>query len=331
VVGENDFVNQAGYTAFLSAAAQGFAQGWLGRWIRPDFAAAQGRWDLSRESYSRLLWFTEGVSAYYADLLLLRAKILIPQEYYARTSNEIRTLQEQPGRRLMSLEEASWNVWTRSDNGVDSTISHLLKGKLAGLLLDMEIRGRTQGKRSLDDVVRYLISNYAQKNIGLAPDSLALAIRNAAGIDVEPFLSHVVRSHEELSYNRYLEAAGLEVRSTPSPATLQFGIEFERAEGNLVRVRRVVPGSAAAAARMDAGDILLAIDSERVTFDNITPRIHSRRLGRPVDLTVMRGERMIELSLIPREVQIPTWTLAELLSATPQQNQIRNEWLGNVK
>ena len=328
VVGENDFVNQAGYTGFLIAATQSYVQTWIGKRIRPAFASEPERYDLAKESHTRLLWFTEGVSNYYAELLLLRARIAIPAEYYIRTSNEIRALQEQPGRRVMSLGDASWNVWTRSDNAADSAISHALKGKIAGLLLDMEIRGSTLGKRSLDDVIRHLLANHAEKGTGLTNETLAAAIQSATGVDARNFFEQVVRGRDELQYNRYLEKAGLNVTSVRAPSTIQFGIEFERIEGNQLRVRRVLPGSAAAIAKMDAGDILLAIDSERVTYDNITARIHSKRVGRPVALTILRGDRLMSLSLVPRDVQTESWSLGERPDATPDQSRIRNDWLG---
>jgi predicted metalloprotease with PDZ domain len=327
VVGENDFVNQSGYTGFLIAAAQGFAQAWLGKRIRPAFSAGPDRYDYTRESYSRLLWFTEGVSAYTADLLLLRAKIATPPEYYNRVSNEIRTLQEQPGRLLMSLEEASWNVWGRADNSPDVAISHLLKGKIAGLLLDLEIRGRTQGKRSLDDVLRLLLATHGAKDIGLSPEALTQAVQTATGIDPRDFFEHVVRGHNDLDYNRYLAAAGLMVSSNRAPGNIQIGVEFERIDGNQARVRRVLPGSAAAAARLDGGDILVAIDTERVTFDNLTARIHSKRVGRPVTLSVLRGDRLVYLSLTPREVQGTTWSFGDIPAVSPDTSRIRQEWL----
>ena len=72
-VGENDFVNQGSYSAFLLAAAQGLTRAWYGRGARPRSMAP---YDFSREAYSRLLWFTEGVANYSADMLLLRGKIL---------------------------------------------------------------------------------------------------------------------------------------------------------------------------------------------------------------------------------------------------------------
>jgi predicted metalloprotease with PDZ domain len=320
-IGENDFVNQSGYTSFLVATAQGYARGWLGARLRAQ------NLDYSKESYSRMLWFTEGVSAYLADLLLVRSRILVPSEYYARASGEIDALQDQPGRLLMSLEDASWNTWTRSDNALDTSISYWLKGKVAGLLLDAEIRGQSKGARSLNDVVSHLTAEYAERGRELPENSLPGVIETATGINVEEALNHLVRGRAELDYEQFLKPIGMTVAVTRIPPTIQFGIEFERLEASQVRVRRVLPGTAAAAAKIDAGDILVAIDSERVTFDNLTARIHSQRIGRPLPLTVLRGNRLITLDIVPRAVQSEQWQLQEILNPTAEQLRLRNGWL----
>lgn len=323
--GENDFVNQTSYSAFLTAASQGLVHAWIGKRIRP---ASMRPYDYSKEAYTRLLWFTEGVSAYAADLLLVRAGILTPPEYYSRVSAEIDALQHQSGRVLMSLEEASWNAWARSDNSVNSTLSYLLKGKIAGLLLDLEIRGRTSGARSLDDVLRHLAVQYGETGIGLADGALPAAIQAATGVDVRDFLSKLTSGRGELDYNRTLQAAGLQTAVGRGPGTIQFGIEFERTETNQPRIRRVLANSPAEAARLDLGDVLVALDSERVTFDNLTSRIHAKRIGKAVAVAFFRGERLMTVNLVPAEQRTEVWSVQEAPNATPAQVQLRNAWLG---
>src|SRR6185503_3324787 len=152
-VGENDFVNQNAYDGFLLAATQGLVEAWNGNRIR---TSSMSPYDFSKEAYSRLLWFTDGASAYLADMLLLRTGIFNSTEYLLRVSAEIDALQHQPGRKVVSLEDASWNAWTRSENAANSGVSHVLKGKIGSLLLDAEIRSQSGGAKSLADVVRHL-------------------------------------------------------------------------------------------------------------------------------------------------------------------------------
>jgi predicted metalloprotease with PDZ domain len=323
-IGENDFVNQNAYDGFLIAAAQGLVQSWIGNRVRPQSMLP---YDFSKEAQSRALWFIDGASAYCAEMLLVRTGVLSSTEYLLRASAEIDALHHQPGRRLMSLSDASWNVWTRSDNAANAAITHTLKGKIAALLLDAEIRGQTNGAKSLDDAMRFLIAEAEQKPSSLGEDASMPGIQKALGVDLRRFFQQAVLGRDEIDYNFIFTRVGLKVASTKGPSSISLGIEFERIDANQARIRRVIPGSAAEAAKLDAGDVFVAMDSERVTFDNLASRIHSKQIGKAVSLTVMRGERLLTLSLMPTATQTETWSLSDTGNFTPEQVRLRNSWL----
>jgi predicted metalloprotease with PDZ domain len=324
--GENDFVAQGSYSAFLSAAAQGLTKAWYRRAARPSSMAP---YDFSREAYSRNLWFMEGVSAYSADMLLLRSKILNSAEYFRKASAEVDALQHQAGRLVTSLEDASWNTWIRSENAINVSVSYILKGKVAGLLLDAEIRGHSGGARSLDDVLSSMLSAADNRPASLNDDALEPAIQSASGVNVREFFGNVVRDRSDIDYKRYLEQLGIAANMQKQPGSVILGIEFDRIEGNQARIRRVVPGSPAETAKLDGGDILVAVDSERVTFDNVVSRIHSKPLGKAVNLSVIRGERLLSLTITPSLSQTETWSVVESLSTTAEQLRLRNAWKSN--
>ena len=322
--GENDFVAQSSYSAFLSAAALGFTKAWYRRAARPH---SMEPYDFSREAYSRNLWFIEGVSAYSADLLLLRSKILNPVEYFQKASAEVDALQHQAGRLETTLEDSSWNAWIRSDNAINVSVSYILKGKIAGLLLDAEIRGRSAGARNLDDVLRSMLSAADNRSASLNDSALEAAIKSASGVDVREFFDNIVRGRGEIDYKRYLQQLGLSATMQKSPAPSMFlGIDFDRNDANQARIRRVVPGSPGEAAKLDAGDVLIAMDSERVTYDNLLGRFHSKPFNKPVSLSVLRGERLLALTLIPGLMQTETWVVGEASNTTAEQQRLRNAW-----
>jgi len=95
-----------------------------------------------------------------------------------------------------------------------------------------------------------------------------------------------------------------------------------------VRIRRVMANSPAERAQLDAGDVLVALDQERVTADNMVNRIHSRRIGTPVSVTFMRGDRMLTTQLTPGETKEESSSLGENTRATPEQVLRRNSMLG---
>lgn len=323
-VGQNDFVSQDSYQKFLFVVAHEYFHLWNVKRIRPKVL---GPFDYTREVNTRLLWVSEGITSYYADLILRRADVMGEQEFYDKVGKVIDTLQKAPGRLLMSAEEASWTTWTRSDNALNNTISYYDKGELIGMLLDVEIRARTRNAKSLDDVMRYLMATYADKGVGFPEDGFLKAVETVAGSDFKEFFELNAQGRKDLNYERYLKQAGLQVASSKQPATIFGGIEYDRTDGGQVRVKRVVPGSPAEKARLDVGDVLVAMSGERLTFENFRVRLHSHKLGETLKITLMRGERMLTLDLTPVEYQQESWTLVEAPQSTPEQSELRKLWL----
>jgi predicted metalloprotease with PDZ domain len=324
-IGENDFVSQVSYRRFLFVVAQQYFHLWNGKRIRPKVL---GPFDYTREANTSLLWFVDGVTNYYADLLLTRADIGSPLEFQDKIGTLVNTLQHAPGRLLMSVQEAAFKAWNRSDNADNAAISYADKGEIVALLLDLEIRGRTRNAKSLDDVMRYLKANYADKGVGFSDDGVLKAVEAVAGSDFNEFFELTTQSRKELDYNRYLKHAGWQTSIGKQPGTIFAGIEYERNDAGQTRVRRVVPGSPAEKAKLDAGDVLVAMNNERLTYENFRIRLHSHRLGETIKLTLMRGERMLTADLTPVEFQQETWTIAESPEPTAEQTRLRNTILG---
>jgi len=325
-VGENDFANQTSYRRFLLVAAHEFFHLWNVKRIRPTVL---GPFDYTHEVHTRLLWMFEGITDYYSALLLERTGIYTRPDFLFNAGATIDALQHAPGRRFVSAEEASWNTWVRSDNADNNSISYYVKGELIGMLLDLEIRARTKNQKSLDDVMRYLMENYANKGVGFPEDDFRKAIEAVAGSDFSEFYQIAAQSHQELDYNRYLKQAGLSTRVDKESASIYIGIELDRADGNLPRVRRVLPNSPAERARLGVGDVMVAMGDERLTFDNFRNRLHSHTIGETVKLSVMRDERLVTLSIVPIDFQEERWTIVEDPHPTPEQLQLKNLWLGN--
>jgi predicted metalloprotease with PDZ domain len=324
-VGENDFVAQSTYRQFLATVAHEFFHLWNVKRIRPSVL---GPFDYSHEVHTRLLWMLEGITSYYGDLLLARASIDTPQEYLGRMAVVINSLEHTPGRHLMSAEESSWNAWLRSDNADNNTISYYVKGEVIGLLLDFEIRARTKNRKSLDDVMRYLMETYANKGIGFPEDGFLKAVEAVAGSDFHEFYEATIQGRKDLDYNRYLKQGGLVAQVQLQPGVIYVGIEFDPAEGNFPRIRRVVPNSPAERAKLDAGDLLISMNDERLTFENFRTRLHSHSIGETIKLTVLRNQRLVDLHIVPVEFQEERWQLNETPRPTPEQLELKDAWLG---
>src|SRR5215216_3732669 len=207
------------YRGFLSLVAHEFFHLWNVKRIRPD---ALGPFDYTQENYTKLLWVAEGITDYYADLVLRRAALITENEFLTATARAFQTLQNTPGRLEQSAEESSFDTWIKyyrqDENSINSQVSYYDKGAILGLLLDLEIRKRSNNAKSLDDVLRYLYTEFFKKNRNYGPADFQKACELMAGSSLEDFFRPFVRGTEELNYSAALEAAGLRLDNNGPPS-----------------------------------------------------------------------------------------------------------------
>src|SRR6266567_3003035 len=194
------FSNAEGYRRFAALVAHEFFHLWNVKRIRPD---ALGPFDYTKENYTRNLWVAEGITDYYGNLMVRRAGLISDREYLDGLARRIQNFQNTPGRLEMSAEDASFNSWIKEyrpdENSVNSQISYYDKGELLGLLLDFDIRRRTNNAKSLDDVMRYLFTEFFQKGRNYTPTDFQKACELMAGASLDDFFGRYVRGRDDLA------------------------------------------------------------------------------------------------------------------------------------
>ncbi|MGC8669443.1 MAG: M61 family metallopeptidase [Chthonomonadales bacterium] len=199
----------APWRIMASMAAHEFFHLWNVKRIRPDVL---GPFDYINPPRTPSLWFCEGVTSYYGDLSLCRAGLITRGAYLAGLARSIGALQRNPARRRITAEEASMRVWDEGNSAGYGGLSYYLKGELMGLCLDLRIRQATDGRRSLDDVMRFLYAHYALPKRGYSPQELREAVVRIGGPQLGPFYDRLTTSTDELPYNECLAAVGLRLR-----------------------------------------------------------------------------------------------------------------------
>ena len=153
----------SGYQTFLGLASHEYFHTWHVKRIKP---ARFAPYDLDREAYTDLLWVFEGFTSYYDDLTLVRSGAIDEAAYLKLLAQAMQRVASNPGRRLQSVAESSFDAWIKyyrpDENTQNAVSSYYVKGSLVALCLDLLIRERTQGQRSLDDVMRLLWQRYGQ-------------------------------------------------------------------------------------------------------------------------------------------------------------------------
>lgn len=171
-----------------------------------------GPFDFERPPSPRSLWIAEGVTSYYSELLLERSGVRTRSDYLRVLSRVVGELQRAPGRLLQSVEQSSLDVWNNSNSGVNpsaSTVSYYTKGHVLGWLLDARIRRVTDGRRSLDDVMRRAYERFAGAR-GYTPDDFRAVAEEVAGVDLREWFRTNVAEARELTYDDAVEWFGLQ-------------------------------------------------------------------------------------------------------------------------
>lgn len=328
------FKPEASYRGFLGLVSHEFFHLWNVKRIRPD---ALGPFDYTKENYTKLLWVAEGITSYYGNLILLRAGLISAKEFLADAARSFHNLQRTPGRQVMSAEEASFDTWIKyyrqDENSINSQIDYYDKGEILGLLLDLEIRKRSNGAKSLDDVMRYLYSDFFKKNRNFTPVDFQKASELMAGSSLQEFFTKFVRGREELDYDAALAAAGLrldrgEVSGTTATAAKAYLGADVAQDSDRLMVRRVYAGSPAYEQGLNTGDQILALDNRRVTKEFFDARLAEKKPGELANLTIFRFDDLRSLPVKLGAINDTPYRIVELSAPTSEQKHIYQSWLG---
>jgi predicted metalloprotease with PDZ domain len=292
------------------------------------------QFDYSRENYTQLLWFFEGFTSYYDDLLLLRAGLIDAPRYLRLLTRSVNALQATPGRRVQSVAEASFDAWVkyyRSDeNTPNATVSYYGKGSLIALCLDLSLRAGGSGV-SLDDVMRLLWS----RSGGGPVDEAAIfdAVDTVAGRRLSKALSAWVHGRDELPLPALLRSAGVKLAHEPSGWAARLGLRLSEGPVSGVQVRQVLRGSPAEAAGVSAGDELLAVDGWRIRKLDEALAWVDEAAG--FELLACRDQRILSLRLAPADAGGPQIDSAISVSlqvddtAPREARSVRDAWLSS--
>ena len=165
-----------------------------------------GPFDYEHPPVTTGLWVAEGLTSYFGDLLAARAGLGGPKEYLNLTSKHITDLQNSPGRLVQTLEQSSSQMFERLPR--DKTVDYYVKGPVVGLILDAHIRKMTNGKKSMDDVIRLEYKRWSGAH-GYTGDEFSQTASDAVGFDLKPLLHELVATTNEVDYAEMLDWFGL--------------------------------------------------------------------------------------------------------------------------
>ncbi len=326
-----------GYITLLGLISHEYFHTWNVKRLKP---AALATIDYARENPSTLLWFFEGFTSYYDDLLLRRSGLIDDAQYLKLLAKQINAVLATPGRHVQSVAQASFDAWIKyyraDENTPNATVSYYAKGALVALAFDLSLRGQTGA--SLDAVMRWLWQHTsdAARPTGAASGphaggpideaTIASALHAVGGRSMQRELAAWVHGTDDAPWLAMLERMGV-VGSTQAHPSLAAALGLRISEGPVtgIQIKTVLNGGAAERAGLAAGDEILALDGWRLR--KLDDALAWWNPGASFELTLTRRQRVLTLRVQPptKSATVCTLTLAPRADAATQRR--RQRWL----
>jgi predicted metalloprotease with PDZ domain len=320
------YSNEEKYLSFLGLISHEYFHLWNVKRIR---GIKLGPFNYNEENYSDLLWVAEGITSYYDDLFLMRAGIHSEETYFKALEGNINRLQNQPGRHVMSLPEASRLAWVKAympnENSKNVTISYYNKGMLVAWMLDMHLLEVTKGKKRLDDVMRKLYKDfYQKKDRGFTQDEFIGTCEKVAGESLTEFFNAYVFGKVEIPYNDFLKTVGISIEDKADKEP-SLGMSTKSENGKTV-VSYVQPDGAAVKAGLSVHDEIIALGGWRVGAD-LSSELERIDVNTAIEIIYSRSGKIGRAVLIPETSTSVKFAITPAESKSKQQSDLYKIWL----
>ena len=298
------------YLKLLGLISHEFFHTWNVKRIKPH---AFTPYDLDNENYTKLLWWFEGVTSYYDDLILKKSGLIDDARYLKLITDNINSVYKYNGNKIQTLTNSSMTAWTKyyrqDENSPNAIVSYYIKGSLVGLCLDLIIRDRTKSK-SLDDVILGLYDKWQHDGLGIMENELPDLIQKFTGLDLSEEISQFIDTTNDLPITELLSKFGVmvhcvsnqrqidsgnlikDISELPSVKKFDLGCKLVK-ESMGYKITNVYDNTIASDIGLATNDIIIAIDNIKLT--NFDKQISLYNLGSEISLTLFRQEKLISV------------------------------------
>lgn len=321
----------------LGTVVHEFLHVWNVERLRP---ASLEPFDFDDANVSGELWFAEGFTAYYDDLLVHRAGLtsldLFAQGLYYRMNAFLNS----PSNAYFSAVEISERapfvddaVFLDDQNRENIYLSYYTLGDVIALGLDLTLRTRFTDV-TLDDFVRACWEQFGQNETPYTNRDLQSVLTDVTGDAgfAADFFQRYVFGRDRLDYGPLLEKAGLLLRrAKPDNGSLGLvDLSYKNGEAVVFSPTRI--GGPLYEAGIDRNDVLLTVGGSVLSsaFD-LDQALAGRKPGDTVLLEVERG---VDVETIPVVLGLhPEWEVVPFehasLPITDSIAVFRTAWLGS--
>src|SRR4030095_5369901 len=283
---------------------------------------------------SKGLWFSEGLTIFYADLLKRRAGLpTFDSTRIKHLEALIRRYVYTPAYLKFSAEQISLASYGPTGMLGDYSASTHLQGEVLGAMLDIIIRDATNGKRSMDDVMRKMMERVSGKK-GFTSHDIEQTISDVCSCDLRSFFRDHVFGKKSIDFDKYLRFMGLQKTltwkdvMTDGKASPDLRIYVSQAPNETVlRVGITDPSSCWGKAGLHTGDILKSVnDTILKTANDFRRQLRAAKIGDTIIVEVQRPTGTKKINVVVPGYKQPEVQITEINNATEKQKRILAQW-----
>jgi predicted metalloprotease with PDZ domain len=217
----------------------------------------------------------------------------------------------------------------------DYSASTHLQGELLGTMLDLIIRDATNGKYSIDDVMRTMMERYSGAQ-GFTNRNIEEIAATTCNCNVHSFFQNYVYGNKPIDFNKYLQLAGMRSTTTwvaaadadGKPAADLKIYAFQSPGDSTVKLGITDPKSCWGKAGLHTGDVIVTVNKSIIKNANDFRQIIRRtQIGDTMLLAVHRSTGIVQMKVIVSGYRESLVRIDELNEVTEKQKSLRKTWL----
>ncbi|WP_034918317.1 M61 family metallopeptidase [Gillisia sp. CAL575] len=326
ILTDTESLKDGGMKGNIGTVSHEFFHSWNVERIRPNDLEP---FNFSKANMSGSLWFAEGFTSYYTNLILHRAKVLTEEEYVKSLNGTFNYVWNSPAHQFFNPIEMSYqapfvDAATSVDpvNRENTFISYYSYGSILGLALDLELRSKGL---NLDDFMKQVWNTYGKTEVSYTIENLQESLKKYAGSEIaDKFFENYIYKSEMPKYNELFVSVGLNLKQDAEKG--YFGASLKINDSLVQIISNPKIASPAYTANLTSGDKITTVNGSLISsmedWENI---LKESKPGTELNISYTRDKKEAKTKVTLSKD--PTYTISIDENADKKAVKTREAWL----
>jgi len=274
----------------IGTVSHEFFHAWNVERIRPQSLEP---FNFEEANMSGELWFAEGFTSYYTNLILCRAGLITPKAYVEGLAGGFNYVWNSNGRQFFNPIEMSYQApFVDAATSVDPVnrdntfISYYSYGSVLGLALDLSL---LQENLSLDDYLKMVWQHFGENETPYTIEDLHQSLNTYAGKAFgDAFFNSYIENSEMPGFKTLFESVGVTLQQNTNEPYFGASVGITE-EGTAIIQRNTSINRAAYNAGLEKGDVLTSINGNGFEKgQKFIDIIHQYKVGEEIQINYKR-------------------------------------------